>query len=244
MKNITIEKLKDLELFKNLKEGTLYKLVTFGRVKNFKKNEIIFRDKDKVEIIYVVLGGKFSLYKIGEDAQKRVVYILGRDKILNDVILDNLPASIYCECFEEGQLLMFHKSEFIKVMESDFQLTTVVLNSLSIKVRRLYRQIKNTNPNKKIEKKIAAKVWKFSRDYGIDIEYGTEINLTMSITYLADMFGSQRETVSRALKVLENEELIFMKNKKIVVRDREKLLKYFKGLWFLSQSFFYLSYKI
>lgn len=230
MENITIEELKDLELFKNLKEDTLNKLTIFGRIKNLKKHEIVFRDKDKVEIIYIVLSGKFSLYKISEDAQKRVVYILGRDKILNDVILDNLSASIYCECFEEGKLLMLDKSEFIKVMESDFQLTTVVLNSLSIKVRRLYRQIKNTNPNKKIEKKIAAKVWKFSRDYGVDTEYGIEVDLTMSITYLADMFGSQRETVSRALKVLENEDLIFIKNKKIVVKDREKLLKYFKGL--------------
>ncbi len=115
-------------------------------------------------------------------------------------------------------------------MEKDFELTKVILNSLAIKVRRLYRQLKNTNPNKKIEKKIAAKLWKLSKDYGIEVADGVEINLNISITYLADMFGSQRETISRAIKVLEKENLIKFSNKKITIKNRTELLRFFKGL--------------
>ena len=47
----------------------------------------------------------------------------------------------------------------------------VVINSLSMKVRRLYRQIKNATPIK-IEKRVAAKLWKLARDYGIEVEDG------------------------------------------------------------------------
>lgn len=191
---------------------------------------MVFRDKEKVDVIYVVLDGKFSLYKIEENAQKRVIFILGRDKILNDVILDNLPASINCEVFDSGKLLIIDKVRFLSFMENDFNLTRAVIESLSIKLRRTYRQLKNTTPNKKIEKKIAAKLWKLSKDYGIETQQGIAIDLNLSMTYFADMFGSQRETISRAMKQLENKELIFLINKTIVVKDRDKLANFFKGL--------------
>ena len=65
-------------------------------------------------------------------------------------------------------------------------------------------------------------------DYGIEIEEGTLIDLNITITYLADMFGAPRETISRALKILNNEGLIINKNKRIIVPDREKLVRFFK----------------
>ena len=39
--------------------------------------------------------------------------------------------------------------------------------------------------------------------------------MNISITYLADLLGSKRETISRALKILLNENLIKYENKKI-----------------------------
>ncbi|HAG43616.1 MAG TPA: hypothetical protein DCL31_10125 [Clostridium sp.] len=44
------------------------------------------------------------------------------------------------------------------------------------------------------------------------------------------MFGCSRETMSRAIKVLEDKNLIAIKNKKITVINRENLAKYFKGM--------------
>ena len=112
-------------------------------------------------------------------------------------------------------------------MKDDFELSRVIINSLALKVRRLYRQAKNSIPIK-VEKRVAAKLWKLSKDYGIEIEEGTLIDLNITVTYLADMFGAPRETISRSLKILKNEGLIINKNKKIIVPDREKLVKFFK----------------
>ena len=84
-------------------------------------------------------------------------------------------------------------------MSQDFELTKIVLNEMSKKVRRLYRQMKNVTPIK-LEKRVAAKLWKLSKDYGKEVPEGTLIDLDISITYLADMFGSPRESVSRAIQ--------------------------------------------
>ena len=114
-------------------------------------------------------------------------------------------------------------------MKNDFELTKIFIKSQAIKVRRLYRQMKNSTPIK-VEKRVAAKLWKLAKDYGEEVEDGTLINLNISVTYLADMFGAPRETISRALKFLTKEELITHDNKKIIIRDKDRLSKFFKGL--------------
>lgn len=219
----------NLELFNNISDKSKLELECFCEKKKLKKGMHLFRDKDKINNIYIVESGKVTLYKLNEAAQKKIVFILGRGAIVNAVILDNLPASINCEIFEDAEILSFDRLKFIEVMKNDFELTTVVMNSLAMKVRRMYRQIKNTTPIK-VEKRVAAKLWKLSKDYGVESEDGILIDLNISVTYLADMFGTHRETISRALKILQNEGLIVWKSKKIVITNKEKLSNFFKGI--------------
>ena len=113
-------------------------------------------------------------------------------------------------------------------MESDFQLTKAVIESLSNKVRRMYRQLKNTPSSIKIEKKLVAKIYKLGKDYGISCNNGTMIDMKISITYLADLLGSQRETVSRSIKILQDKKLFYYKDKKIFIPDLQELSDYFK----------------
>ena len=100
---------------------------------------------------------------------------------------------------------------------------------MALKIRRLYRQMKNATPLK-IEKRLAAKLWKLSKDYGVKQNDEVVIDLNISVAYLSDMFGMPRETISRALKILEKENLIRKERKKIIIKDRDKLASYFKGL--------------
>lgn len=229
MSKIVKKDLLTLGIFDSVSNESLERLVSIGEKRRYKKGEHIFRDKEKVDNIYIILTGKVSLYKLNESAQKKIIFILGSNKIINAIIFDELPASISCELFESGEILSFERSKFIEVMKDDFELTTSVINSLTIKVRRLYRQMKNATPIK-IEKRVAAKLWKLAKDYGVETDSGSiEINLNISVTYLADMFGAPRETISRALKILSKEGLIVVDRKRIVVIDRDKLAKFFKG---------------
>lgn len=220
-------KLNEISLFSQINKDTLHKLNEICFVKQLKKGDHLFRDKEKINSIYIVKDGKVALYKQSESAQKKVIFILGKDIVINEVIIDDLPESINCEAFEKAEILCFDRIKFLDIMREDFELSKIIINSLAMKVRRLYRQGKNSIPIK-VEKRVAAKLWKLSRDYGIKIEEGTLIDLNTTITYLADMFGAPRETISRALKILNNEGLIINKNKKIIVPDRDKLVKFFK----------------
>ncbi len=230
MKELINSQLDKMELFNKVSKDTKEALSEIGEVKCYIKGSHIFRDKEKVNRIYIIYSGKVALYKLNESAQKKIVFILGKDSIINAVVLDDLPASINCEVFEKAEILAFDKGKFEKVMKNDFELTKIVISSLTIKVRRLYRQLKNSTPIK-VEKRVAAKLWKLSKDYGVKVENGILIDLKISTTYLADMFGAPRETISRALKFLQEKDLIIHEKKQIIVTDMDKLSGFFKGTY-------------
>jgi CRP/FNR family cyclic AMP-dependent transcriptional regulator len=229
MKNITKDHLNELEIFENISSSSLNKLIDLGEIKNCKAGSHLFRDKERVSTLYVVVAGSVSLYKLNENGQKRVIFILGKGKMINDVIIQNLPASINCEIFQDAQILSYDKNMFLNIMEDDFTLSKNIMCSLAMKVRRLYRQLKNSTGAIRMEKKLAAKLWKLSKDYGIESDNGVIVNMDISVTYLADLLGSKRETISRSLKILSSENLIEYKNKKIKVIDQEKLAQFFKS---------------
>ncbi|MGN0144096.1 MAG: Crp/Fnr family transcriptional regulator [Clostridium sp.] len=225
---IKIEELKKLEVFSGISTETINKIISESDVKSYKAGEILFQDKENVTTIYLVVKGIVSLYKINECGQKKVIFMLGKGKVINDVIIQDLPASINCEIFEEAIILGIQKDKLLCIMREDFDLCKNIIISLSSKTRRLYRQLKNTPSSIKIEKRLAAKLYRLAKDYGIKNDDGILINMDISITYLADLLGSQRETVSRAMKILQKNDLISYNNKKIVVSNFDKIACFFK----------------
>ncbi|MGL4665319.1 MAG: Crp/Fnr family transcriptional regulator [Clostridium butyricum] len=225
---VKIEELKDLEMFNNISESTIGKILEESDVKEHRAGEILFEDKEDVSTVYFVLKGIVSLYKINECGQKKVIFMLGKGKIINEVIIKELPASINCEIFEDAVILGIKKEKLLNIMKEDFDLCKNIIISLSSKTRRLYRQLKNTPSSIKIEKRLAAKLYKLAKDYGVEHEDGIVIDMEISITYMADLLGSQRETVSRAMKVLQKNNLINYKSKKIIISNFEKLALFFK----------------
>jgi CRP-like cAMP-binding protein len=229
MTKITLKDLKKINVFKDCDENTVDKLLRNANIIKLKKGNTLFREKEEISNIYAVLSGKMTMFRYTEEGQKRVVYILNPGEILNEVIFDNRPASISCEAFEESEIISFNREVFLDIMKTDFELTKCIIDSMAKKIRRLYRQIRNTVPIK-IDKRVAAKLWMLSRDYGVKTDKGVKIDINITVTYLADMLGSSRETISRAMKQLENSNLISYDDKRIVIKSREDMAKYFKGV--------------
>lgn len=228
MSKVTYEDLEHLQVFNDLEHSTREELLLKSCKIKLNKGHVLFVERDEVDKIYIVSSGKVTMFRNSEEGQKRVIYILGKGEFINEVIFDNLPASISCEAFEDSCIIYFAKKDLLEIMAKNFNLSKIIINSMSRKIRRLYRQLKNTVPIK-MDKKLAAKLWKLCRDYGVPIEDGVLIDLNISITYLADMLGSTRETISRCINSFEKKEMIKFLGKKIIVTDPEELSLYFRG---------------
>lgn len=228
----------NIKVFFNINNSSKKNLLKYSKIKKYKKGEHLFLDRDRVDNIYFVLDGIASLYKLNSSHDKKVIFIYGKGEILNEVILQKNMSSLNCEILSDCEILEIPAKKFLEVMSYDFQLSRNIIESMAYKIRRLYHQLKNTSNSIRLDKQIASKLWKLSRDFGKETDEGIEINFNLSISYLADMLGSKRETVSRQLKILSEKDLIIVKRNRFVVVNRDNLLKYFRNSWALSQLYF------
>ena len=223
------KELAKIKLFQNLDKEALNELANIAKIKEYKKGDLLYSDREKIHTIYFVIEGVASLYKPNPDNTKKVVFLFGAGDVLNEVIIYENTTLLSCEFLAPTKLLEIDREDFVKVLEKSYLLAKGVIESLIYKNRVMSHQIKNTSNSIRLDKQIASKLWKLSRDFGKETDEGIEIDFNLSISYLADMLGSKRETVSRQLKILSEKELIIVKRNRFIVVDREKLLKYFRN---------------
>ena len=227
MNNNTSDKIK---IFRTLSKETIDKILACSKIKEYKKDDMVFSEKEVLKELYFIVEGVVSIYKPNKmDDGKKVVYIFGNGEILNEMALDNKPSLISCELLTDGKILIVDKEDFRKIMHNDIALCEAVINSLIIKQKRTIHQLKNMS-SKTVDMLLAFKLWKLAKDFGKKTDEGIEIDFDLPVKYLAEFLGNKRETVSRQIKVLTNKNLIKTNKKRFIILDSQKLINYFRGV--------------
>lgn len=227
-KKVESNLLTQMQIFHGVEPKTLEYLWKAGKVCEYPKKTILIRAKESVPHIYIQLSGKSIMYNLTHLGKRKILFIFGKDTLLNEHICNQHITSVYCETLEKSQIFEISVAEFIKQMQVDFKLTQNMLEVQERKMWRLSHQLKNTMSSIYLERKLASKLWKLSRDFGIDTEEGREIDINMTITFLADMLGVSRETTSRVCSTLVELGLIKINKKRIRITNSDKLKQFYK----------------
>lgn len=203
-------------------------IASFSFIRQYAKGQHVFYDREELTCFYILLDGIASLYKLNTLGEKKVIFVLPPGYMLNEVVFQELSAAINCEVRLDSQILVLPKERLWHVMAKDQALTRAAFHSMAIRTRRLYRQLKNTTNAMKGEKRLAAKLYMLARDYGRETEKGILIDMQLSVTYLSEMLGSKRETVSRQIKKLSEMGLVVMEKNRFWIPNPEYLSNYFK----------------
>ena len=217
-----------LKFFEGLQPKTVEKLVKCGKIVDVPKGTLLMRARETVDCVYFQLTGKSVIYNLTHDGRRKILFIFGNGALLNEHLFSKHAATSYCEAMEKSKVLAFSTQDFAGIMAEDFELTTRVLEAQEKKMWRLSHQLKNTTSSIYLERKLAAKLWKLSRDFGIETDEGIEIDINMTITFLADMLGVPRETTSRVCSTLTEAGLIMIKKKRIYISDPAKMAHFYK----------------
>lgn len=220
--------MRKLPLFENVSPDTLDMLERYGKIEIYPKGRILFRAKEPSKYIYIQLRGKSIVYTLTLAGKRKVLFIFGPGMVLNDHILNEYNSAVYCETIEKSSIFMVSSAVFVRCMEMDFALTRGIIVMQERKMWRLSHQMKNAAGSISMERKLAAKLWKLSRDFGIHTPEGIEIDFNLSVTFLADMLGTPRETASRLCRALVERGLIKMNNKRIIIIDPQKMSLFYK----------------
>ena len=195
---------------------------------NTETNTLLFREGDILDSIYMVESGQYAMFKLSSTGDQRVIFTLGPGEILNYPERRPYPISIACRVIRGGVVYKLEQKTLFEAIEKDPVLALNTIDLYNLRMRRLYRQLKNSSGSVRLDKRIAAKLWKLSKDYPTPHPEGVAIDLKITTTFRAELIGASRESVSRNLKPLLESGLVLQERGTFIIPDRSQLEFYFK----------------
>lgn len=174
-------------------------------IKEYKQDDILFKENEKCESIGILLEGKLSIQSYLEDGSIVIYNIINKDEMFgNNLIYSSSPYyKGFVICQSDAKVAYINKTQLTNLLKSNDEF---LLNYLNI----------NSNFSKKLNDRIKLLSISNAKDrlmYYFHIN-NNEITYT-SITALANELYLQRETLSRLINKLIKENIIIKDKNKI-----------------------------
>ncbi|MFA9398295.1 MAG: Crp/Fnr family transcriptional regulator [Clostridiaceae bacterium] len=211
-------------IFSNLSSEEMIEVTKLIVHKNYEKGENIFLEQNELDSLIIINKGKVKAYKYTAEGKEQILYIFSQGDFLGENnLLKNTKASYNVEVLEKTYICTIKKEDFQKLIIEKPKIALKVIEELSRRIERLENSVQNMG-TKNSEIRVNLVLLEFIERYGIHSNEGIVINLPLSREGIANYIGVTRETVSRKLSLLYDEEIIdIIGNKKIIILNKEAL---------------------
>lgn len=217
--------LKRVPIFSGVDDDSLSKIATVTSEKNYSKKNIVFHEGDYGDALYIIKNGRIKISKVAIDGREKTLSILKTGDFFGEMaIFDNMPRSATSEAMDNDvKLLSISKNDFERVVFENPSIALAIMKDLTRRIRQINEQVQDL-AFKDVHGRVASTIYnllKAERDVAKD---GNKIrSLRMTHQDLANMVGSSRETVTRALNRLQDEGIISISHQQIAINDIDKL---------------------
>ncbi|MEO8362477.1 MAG: Crp/Fnr family transcriptional regulator [Vicinamibacteria bacterium] len=218
------EFLKSVPLFSRLGEGSLDSILRLTRRKRFKKDDIVFHEKEAGDTLYVILHGRVKVAIFGDDGKEVTLSILTDGDFFGEMsLLDSEPRSATTIAEGECELLTLHRDDFMRALDQDPGMSTSLIQILANRLRKANQQI-STLALLDVYGRVARVIQELAEEEGKRLKDGRVVVRRPTHMDIAHRIGSSRETVTRMMRDLEQNGHIETQGREIFLRpDFQKL---------------------
>jgi CRP-like cAMP-binding protein/CheY-like chemotaxis protein len=198
----------------------LKKIIQERKVRQFKKNQVIYYEGDKGNGLYLLINGNVKTIKLAEDGRELMTGIYGPESYLGvHAMLANEDYTDTATALEDSTLCLIPKDQLEQLLNMYPVVAREFIKLLSNDIREKEEQLLQLAYHS-VRKRMAESMVRLAR------QQITE-NQTFKISRedLAAMAGMATETVSRTLSDFKEEGLIDKKGSTITIMDINKLAK-------------------
>ena len=210
--------LKAIPLFAHLTDEELARMSELTRRRKHPKGSVILFEDDPGDALYVVIEGQVKVVLIGEDGREVILATLADGDFFGEMsLIDDEPRSAHVIAMENSNLLVLRRHDFQRCLEDNPRIALGLLRALTKRLRLADSKIGGL-----VLLDVTGRVARLLLEMA-DENDGVVISRKVTHHQIAQMIGSSRETVSRTMRTLAEENLIEVAGKTISVRDREAL---------------------
>lgn len=215
--------LRKIPLFGDLSEEELQAIAKLARVRNYKKNMLVFMEGEPGEALYFIVSGKVKISKATPDGREQILHILQPGDVFAEVVLiDRGPYPATAEIIETGQIGMLMNDDVENLLRSNAEIALKLLRLVSKRLRLAQMQIRDL-ALKDTYGRLAGMLLMLAKEHGEAAAAGVKIDLPLSRQELANLIGTTRETVTRVLGDFKKYKCIDLDKQAIIIINEEKL---------------------
>lgn len=218
--------LKNVPLFENFNEEELVSIAPLFQQRSYKKGSFLFFEGDEGNEFYLIESGFVKIAKLEDD--KEITLALFRDgDFFGEMALvqKGFTRSASAETLELSKIYKLSRNDFHEFMLSSPKLCLNLLEISMDRLRKANEQIHDLT-FLDVRSRILKNIHRLSEDYGKPVQGGLMIDLKLTHQQLANIVGTVRETVTKVLQELQDEQVILIENKRIIIKNLAKLKQY------------------
>ena len=220
MKFDAAKAVRSIPIFSELSEEELAHLLSKSHRVRHPKGSVVFFQGDEGDELVIILKGKVQVLLLGRQGEELIFRTLGPGGFLGELaLLDPSPRSATVMTVEAAELLQIKHGPFLEILQNNPNLSQKLLTHLARHVRDLTDQL-NTMANFDVYGCIIRCLLRMASESGEVEESQVVLRQPVSVQELAQRIGNRRETVSRALKVLEDTQFIKRTKEGLVLTHR------------------------
>jgi len=204
-----------LSVFCTLKDEELHDLNKEKVSYPYKKGQVIFTESDRPNGIYCVHSGKAKIYKVNSEGKEQIVRLAkDGDLIGYRSFLAHEEYQAFAETLEECVICFIPGSLILKLLSQNIQLSLNMMEHLAKDIITADQKSVDLQTKTARERLCEALVI-LHKSFGTDADGYVDIRLSRE--NIGNLTGLAIETVVRTLKDLDEDELIRLNKKRILI---------------------------
>lgn len=218
-----ISALRRTTLFGALNEPELSSLAGRALERRLTRGEILFMAGDEAAGLFVVVEGALRAYREGVDGREQIIHVERAGATIAELpVFDDksYPSTVAAE--EDSVVLFLAKAEVRALCLSQPEVALTALRLLAGRLRKCAELVEALSL-REVDQRLARWLLAEARARGQRISDRLELNLVLTNQQIASHIGSVREVVSRALARLQQNGLIEIEGRHVLIANETAL---------------------
>jgi len=192
--------------------------------RRFEPGEIIFREGDAGDVVYLLKAGQVRIFVSGLDGSETSVILIGQPgQVFGELaVIDGLPRSATAVSLNAVSLYTLSREAFTRHTRRIPQFSFNFLQELSRRLRYNTQQV-DSLASLGVPQRLARKLLELAQAYGQAGPEGIFINLTLTQTDLASLIGATRESTNKSLRDFRRHQWIQLRQGHITILNQQAL---------------------
>jgi CRP/FNR family transcriptional regulator, cyclic AMP receptor protein len=211
--------------FCNLSVGALQRLNEIKAAAVYPKRAVLFMEGQQPRGVFVLCTGQIKLSASSFTGKTIITKVSESGDVLGlNAVVANRPYEVTAEMMEPGQANFIPRDSLLQFRKEHGEVALRVAEHLSRDYYNAYEEIRilglTSSPSEKFAKLLLSWWTKTAQN-----ERATKVRVTLHHEEIAEILDTARETVSRLFSKFKRKQLLDIKGKTLVIRNRRALEK-------------------